>query len=133
MLNLPWLNGINCRANQCLGGPDSTQVIGGELEDPNPKASEILLISDILVRGNEDLEFAFRQPQQLTIFDASPPTSLRGSAFMTDKEFVHRPWNALIQQDLHAGISNADSDRSKIRRAISLVTEGKHSKNSSSE
>jgi hypothetical protein len=92
-----------------------------------------LQITDVLVRGNEELESAFGLPQQLAIFDASPPTPLRGSIFMADKEFVHRPWNALIQQDFHAGISNVDSDRSKIRRAISLVTEGKHSKNSSSE
>ena len=133
MLNLFGKNGINCGANQCRSRFDSAQVIGGEFEDRNPKASEILLVSDVLVRGNEDFEFAFSQAQQLAIFDAAPSALLGRSAFMADEESVHRPGNALVQQDFHAGINNADSDRSKIRRAISLVTEGKHSKNSSSE
>ena len=112
---------------------DPAQVIRGEFKDRNPKTSEILLVTDVLVRGNEDFESAFGQPQQLAIFDAAPPARLGRSAFMANEKFVHRPGNALVQQDFHAGISNADSDRSKIRRAISLVTEGKHSKNSSSE
>ncbi len=54
---------------------------------------------------------------------------------MGGEKFVHRPGNALVQQDPHAavGISNAVSDRSRMRRAISPVTEGKHSRNGYSE
>ena len=41
--------------------------------------------------------------------------------------------NTLIQKYLHAGASSDCSDRSRIRHAISRVTDGKHSRNSSSE
>ena len=41
------------------------------------------------------------------------------------------PWDALVQQDSHAGASNTASERSKTCRAISRVTDGKHSRNSS--
>jgi|GEM_PF-2469883 len=48
------------------------------------------------------------------------------------KGFVHRPRHTLIQEDVHAAaVSNADSDWSRMRRAVSRVTEGKHSRNSS--
>lgn len=40
--------------------------------------------------------------------------------------------HALVQKNLHAGASRALSERSKTRQAISRVTDGKHSRNSSS-
>ena len=46
------------------------------------------------------------------------------------KKYMHRPRHALVQQDSHAA-RRADSDRANIRQAISRVTDGKQSRNSS--
>jgi len=103
--------------------------------DGNPAVLQILLIADVLVRSNKNLELALGPAQEVSVFDSAPATLLHRTALMAWEEFVHRPGNTLVQQDLHAvaGVNKADSDRSKTRRAISFVTEGKHSKNSSNE
>jgi len=135
MSELPRLRGVNRRADQCGGGLDSPQVVGREFEDGNAKTSQVLLIAHVLVRSNEKLELAFRPTKQFSILDSAPTAFLGGSTLVAREEFVHRPGNALVQQDSHAavGISSAVSDRSRMWRAISLVTEGKHSRNCSSE
>ena len=54
-------------------------------------------------------------------------------AFVTGQQLAHRPRHALVQQDVHVGVgaSKADSERSRSLQAISRVTDGKHSRNSS--
>ncbi len=54
--------------------------------------------------------------------------------FMARQEGVHRPRYAFVQENSHAevGVNNADSDRSSTRTTIGRVTDGKHSRNSSS-
>jgi len=53
---------------------------------------------------------------------------------MTAQDLVHGPGDAFVQQDSHAadGIK-ACSERSNTWRANSRLTDGKHSRNSSSE
>lgn len=135
MSELPRLCDINRRANQRGGGLNAPEVVGGEFENCDTKTSQVLLIAQVLVRSNEKFELAFRPTKQFAILDSAPTTFLGRRTLVAREEFVHRPGNALIQQDSHAavGISNAVSDRSRMRRAISFVTEGKHSRNCSSE
>ena len=38
----------------------------------NLPAGQILLVTDVLVRRDEQIEFAFGPPQQITIFDPTP-------------------------------------------------------------
>ena len=54
-------------------------------------------------------------------------------ARVADKQPVHRPRHALIEQYLPAaaGSSSADSEVSKIWQGIGRVMDGKHSRNSS--
>jgi hypothetical protein len=63
--------------------------------------------------------------------NAAPATFLGGRAFVADQRLVHRPRHTLVQQNPHA-LSSADSQSSKRRPAISRVTDGKQSSNSSS-
>jgi len=88
----------------------------------------------VLSRSNKEFKPCFGQSQEFAIFLAAPPAFLGSSALVADQELVHRPGNALIQQYVHDpdGISRADSDLAKRRQAISLVTDGKHARNSSS-
>lgn len=69
--------------------------------------------------------------------------SKRGSASFSNSPFlmpavcgqepVHRPGDAFVKEDLHStAASNADSERSSIRRAMASVTVGKNSVNCSS-
>jgi hypothetical protein len=135
MPELARLRGINRRTDQRGGGLNAAQVVGGEFENCNVKTGQVLLIAHVLVRSNEKLELAFRPTKQFSMLDSAPTTFLGRSTLVTGEEFVHRSGNALVQQDSHAavGISSAVSERSKMWRAISHVTEGKHSRNSSSE
>jgi len=73
--------------------------------------------------------------EEAAIFDAAPAVLLGSGTVVAGQQPVHRPRHTLIPQDSHAatGSSKASSERSKIRRAISRVTDGKHSRNSSSE
>jgi hypothetical protein len=70
--------------------------------------------------------------QQLPICDSTPTPVLRSYALVARKNLIQRPGHALVQKNLHAGASRALSERSKTRQAISRVTDGKHSRNSSS-
>jgi len=76
--------------------------------------------------ANELLKSGLDQMRR-TIREKEPERPSTRVSTMGGEEFV--------QQDLHAaaGVTKADSERSKTRHAIFLVTEGKHSKNCSSE
>lgn len=113
-------------------GKDAAEVVGCEFDDCNPATEEVLLITDILVGSDEQIELDFGLPEQIAVLDSSPALFLRSSAIMAGKKPAHRPRHALVQQDLHAAAaSSADSERSRTWQAISRVTEGKHSMNSS--
>ena len=49
------------------GGQDTTEVIGREFQNCNLPACEILLVADILLRGDEQGKFALSPPHQITI------------------------------------------------------------------
>src|SRR5213596_1239725 len=65
--------------------------------------------------------------------ESAPANPLWGLALVAGQDSAHRPRDALVQQDFHAlaGASSAASERSRTRRAMSRVTEGKHSRKSS--
>ena len=131
---LPEFTVLNCvdrTLNRRRRSIDAVEVVRRQFEDRNPTVRKILLVADVLVRGDEEVELAFSQTEQLTIFYAAPSALLRGGAFVTGQEFVHRPRNALVEKDVHV-TDNEASERSRRRQAISRVTEGKHSRNSSS-
>jgi hypothetical protein len=92
------------------------------------------LILDILVRGYEEVEFPFGKAKQIAIGNTAPPSPLRRLTLMIRKEFMQRPRDTFVEEDFQAAVgeTNAASDRSRTRRAISRVTDGKHSRNSSS-
>lgn len=92
------------------------------------------MVADVLVGGEEQVKLRFGEAEQLPILDSAPPAPRHRHAFVTDKQLVDRPGDAFIQQDSHAeaGVSNATSEHSRTRQAISRVTDGKHSRNSSS-
>jgi hypothetical protein len=92
------------------------------------------LISNVLIRGDKKLKTFFGEAEQLSICNAAPATLLRCFAFVFNEQHVDGPGDALVQKNSHTvGDSKADSDRSKTRQAITRVTDGKHSRNSSSE
>ena len=62
MLKLARLKGTNRRPNQGCRGPDVAQVVRGQFENRDLKTGQVLLIADVLIRGNENSELAFRPP-----------------------------------------------------------------------
>ena len=131
------LTGLD-RGNGCQnlggGGLNAAEFVGGKFQDGDAPAREVLLIADVLVGGDEQVELGFGQAQQVAVLDAAPASLLGRRSFMAGEQLVHRPGDALVQKDSHAaaGESSARSERSRMRQAISRVTLGKHSRNSSS-
>jgi hypothetical protein len=121
--------------NQNRSSLDAPEFVRGKLKDRDAAAREILLVAQVLIRCEEQIELAFSQFEQPSIFDSAPALLLRGATFVADEQPVHGPRHTLIEQNLHAdtGSSRADSEHSKIWHAIARVTDGKHSKNSSKE
>jgi len=111
------------------------QIVGGKFEDRYFPIYEILLIADILVGRDKEIEFRFGKLQEVAVGNASSSPFLGGRAVVADQKFVHRPRNAFVEQDFHAAARErrAASERSRIFCVISRVTDGKHSRNSSSE
>ena len=111
---------------------NAPKVICVEFENGDSPTLEVLLVANVLISGDEEIEFCLRFLNQFSVFYSMPTAFLGGSASMTDENFVHRPWDALVEEDFHAAAKSADSERSKTSTAISRVTVGKHSRNSSS-
>ena len=113
-------------------GEDAAKVVAGKLDDRDAASGEVLLVADVLVGRDEQVEFRFRQPQEITVLDSAPAALRRRGSGVACEQPVHRPWHTFVQQDVHAGASSADSERSRTAQAIARVTDGKHSINSSS-
>ena len=111
---------------------DASEVIGGKLDDRDAASGEVLLLADVLVGRDEKVELRFRQPEEVAALDFSPAPFLRRGAGVTGEQRVHWPRHVFVLQDVHAGASSADSERSKTAQAMARVTDGKHSRNSSS-
>ena len=119
---------------QGSGSEDSTQIIRRKFQDRNPSTTEVLLITDTLIGGEEEIELAFRQSQEFAVLDTFPTTIAYGYTLVASKTVTHGYRQAFVQQNAHPYDleSKAVSDRSKTLQAISRVTDGKQERNSSS-
>src|ERR1017187_6786160 len=133
LMKLARMHGRNCGLNKLRRRLDATIIIGRKFQNGNLPASEILLVTNVLVGRDEQVEFVFRQPEQIAVLDPAPAALLGGGTFMAGKKFAHRPGDAFVQKNFHSatGVSSADSELSRTRQAIARVTDGKHSRNSS--
>ena len=126
------LDGVECRGDLGGGGEDAPEIIRREFQDGDDPARQVLLIANVLIGGDEEIEVSLGLAKEFAVLDAFPALLLRGDALVAGEQSVHRPRDAFVQQDSHAGATKADSDRSNTRHASSRVVVGKHSRNSSS-
>jgi hypothetical protein len=112
---------------------DPAELVCGKQKNGDATASEILLVSQTLIRRDEEIELCFSEAQQFAVLDTVPTATLHRLAIMPGQVLCQGPRDAFIEPDRHgaAGESRADSDRSNKRQAISRVTVGKHSRYSS--
>ena len=113
-------------------GLNGMPVVGRKFKNRNLPAGKILLITKILIRGDKEIEFSFGKFQEGSVLDSVPPQFVRAAAAIPDQKPRQWPGHAFVQENPHAARSAA-SEHSSTLRAISLVTDGKHSVNSSSE
>ena len=59
------------RAREGSGSDDSTQIVRRKFEDRDATSAKVLLITDTLISSNEEVELAFCQTQEFTVFDVS--------------------------------------------------------------
>ena len=92
------------------------------------------MIADTLIGREEEIELAFRETQEFTVFDTFPTTIAYSCTLVARKRVTHWYRQAFVQQDAHPYDleSKAVSDRSKTRQANSRLTDGKQERNSSS-
>jgi hypothetical protein len=134
---MPKISGSHCvnSGPQFRSCPlDASQVIAGKFEDGNLPSRKVLLVTDILIRGDEQIELRLRLLDQFSILEAAPTSPLSCSALVSVKQLVQWPWDALVQENLHAeAVNTASWESSNKPHAASRETEGKHSRNSSKE
>ncbi|MEI7730216.1 MAG: hypothetical protein WCO56_11630 [Verrucomicrobiota bacterium] len=108
------LHGDNHHLNQNGSRANTTEVVGGKFQDSDAPSGQILLVTDILIAGDEKIELGFSQPDEIAIFEATPATLLGGTALVISEQLMHRPRHTFIQQNPHAGVgaSKADSEHS---------------------
>lgn len=51
----------NCGTNRVASSTNTPKIIGGKLKDCNAEICQILLITDALIRSNEEVEFVCGQ------------------------------------------------------------------------
>ena len=86
---------------------------------------------NVLIGRNEKIELAAANCISAPFLITLPAAFLNAGTLMCGEQMPHGPRDALVQQDSHTGASSIASERSKTRRAISRLTDGKHSRNSS--
>ena len=91
---------------------DAAKVVGGKFENCDPSALEVLLVANVLITGDEQVEFGLRLLNQLAVFYRMPTAFLGSGACMPNDEFVHRPGDALVEEDFHAAAKSADYEHS---------------------
>src|SRR5881394_2659869 len=113
------------------GCTDTAKIIRRKFQNGNARPEEILLVANVLIGGDKEIELVNSQRQQCAVLCSSPPSSLNAGAIVSAEEMAHGPRDSFVQSDPHAGASSTASERSRTRHAISRVTDGKHSRNSS--
>jgi hypothetical protein len=125
---------LDSRAQFCGCVLDATQVVAGKFENGDSSSGQVLLIADILIRGDEQIELGLRLLDQVSVLETAPTLALGGGALVPGKELVERPRDTLVQEHPNAAEANtACCESSSNLVAASRDTEGKHSRNSSSE
>ena len=67
---------LNRILKECAGCLDTMKVISREFENRNAAACEILLVTDILIRRDEKIEFALCTSKQVAVLDPTPSFAL---------------------------------------------------------
>lgn len=62
------------------GGKDTAKVVAGEFKDRDAACREVLLVADVLIAGDEDVEFGFGQADEVAVPDGVPAAFLRRRA-----------------------------------------------------
>src|SRR5436189_5536525 len=93
------------------------QPVGcGKNENCQPSPLQVLLIPEILVRGDQGVELPFSGGEQLTVLDVGPSHFERGSNLVWGETAAERHRRALIEKDLHAIKLRPPTRSATIRR-----------------
>jgi hypothetical protein len=134
MPKLPGTQRLDSRAQFWGGILDATQVVAGKFEDGDTSSGQVLLITDILIRRDEQIELSLSLLEEVSVFETAPTLALSRGALVPGKKLVERPGDTLVQQNPHGAEANtAFCESSSSLVAASRETDGKHSRNSSSE
>lgn len=103
--------------------------VGWQLDNSYQPPGKILLVSQVFVCNDKDIKPHLGQTQQFSVGEAPPPAALNSFDLVPSKVASQRVRHILIEENPHAASS---SIRRKVS-ASSRSTEGKNSKNCSSE
>ena len=82
--DLPELNEVDGGGNPCRDWPRAWPMIRGQDDNGQPPTSEILLVSDILVTGEEHIEpRLLRRIKQRAVFQSLPSQFIRPGYLMS--------------------------------------------------
>lgn len=101
MADLSWLQAIESLAER---GDERHQVFQLRGARPQHREAQLegcyrLLIRKVLVGGNEEVEFGFGEPEELSVFDPGP-THLRDRMHLNARELpLEQPGQVLVEED----------------------------------
>src|SRR5947209_5999693 len=114
-----------CR-NFCTSGADGRPVVGRQNQNGELSPGDLLLVFKILIRRNEDLEFPFRFPKEITVLQSTPAHLLRCANDVAGQELAQWKRRASVEEDFHAaGWSVSFWAYSSTATTCSRVTSGK--------
>jgi hypothetical protein len=124
------------KRGQCFGGKGdhNTQPVGRQFQDRDFPVTEILLITEVFVGGNQHRKTSgLGRIQQLPIGELLPSFVARRSHDVAVKQVFERIWHTVIEQNsLHtAGAKELRQAYSSTATADSRRTPGKAFRNSS--
>jgi hypothetical protein len=76
---------------------------GRQNQDGETSGTQVLLIAQVLIGGNEDIESRFGGPKQVPIFERSPAHLVRGRNSMSRQCVAQRCGRSLVEKNSHWG------------------------------
>jgi len=89
------------RRRDCCGGEIACRQSKPLLCIPYPSRPLILLVTDVLIDGQEHLEVPADQGKQPAVFDPAPPAVGHGGHRVADERLADPRVTALVSQDTH--------------------------------